>query len=54
LTLRGRKNLQRDVTVELPVGGAVHVAHAEGADLLDDPVVGEGLADHGAGSASLD
>ena len=38
----GREHLDRDVAVELPVAGEVHVGHAAARDLADDLVaVGE-------------
>ena len=42
-----REELQCDVTVQLQVLGLVDGAHAALAELLDDPVVGDGPADHG-------
>jgi hypothetical protein len=41
-----REELQRDATAELDVLGLVDDAHAAAAELLQDPVVGDGLADH--------
>ena len=43
----GGQDLQRDVAVEPLVVGAIDDAHAAFADLLEDAVVAEGLADHG-------
>ena len=40
------EDLQGDVAVELVVMGAVDLAHAPGAEALDDAVVGERAADH--------
>ncbi len=40
------QHLQRHVTAELGVAGAIHLAHAAGADLLEDLVMAERLADH--------
>ena len=40
------KELQRDVAVKASVLGLVDDAHAPAAQLLDDAVVGDGLADH--------
>ena len=42
-----RQHLHRHVAAQLLVPGAVHLAHAAGAELLEDPVVGERAADHG-------
>ena len=44
--LRGQE-LQRDVAAELRVLGLVDDAHAAAAELRSDPVVRDGLADHG-------
>ena len=41
-----RQELQRDESVEAGVLGPVDDAHAPGAQLFDDAVVGDGLADH--------
>jgi hypothetical protein len=43
---RLRQRLERDVAIELEVFGKVHAAHAALADLANDPVVSDGLADH--------
>jgi hypothetical protein len=40
------QDLQRDVPVETFIAGAVDDAHAAGANLFDDDVVGETLPDH--------
>ncbi len=40
------QELQRDAPAELEVFGLVDDAHAAAAQLLEDPVVGDGLADH--------
>ena len=42
----GGQELERDVPAELRVLGLVDDAHAAAAELRDDPVVGDGLADH--------
>ena len=47
--LRG-ENLERNLAVQLGVLGQIDVTHAPGADLLQDFVMCEGLADHGMGS----
>ena len=39
-----RQDLQRDVSVELGIAGAIHLAHAAFADLGDDGVRAEGSA----------
>ena len=36
---RGRQDFQRDVAAELRVGGAIHLAHAACAELLQDLIV---------------
>ena len=41
------QELERHVAAELGVLGLVHDAHAAAAELRGDPVVGDGLADHG-------
>ncbi len=41
-----RQELQRDGSVEARVLGFVDDTHTPAAELLDDPVVGDGLADH--------
>ena len=43
-----RKNLQGDLAAELCVLRQINVAHATRANLLQDLVVGETFADHGA------
>ena len=45
-----RQELQRDEAMEPGVLRFVHDAHAAAAELLDDAVVGEGLADQGIGA----
>ena len=45
-----RQELQRDEATEPGVLRLVHDAHAAAAELLDDAVVGEGLADQGIGA----
>ena len=47
----GRQHLQRDVAAELGVAGAIDLAHSASAQLGEDFVVAEGLADHGRGLA---
>ena len=42
----GRQNLQRDLATEFRVLGNIDIAHAAGAKLLENLVVGQGLADH--------
>ena len=42
-------DLERDVAIEAAVGGAVDLAHAAFAELLDDGVAADSLADHRAG-----
>ena len=44
---RGQE-LQRDVPLEVEVVGAVHHAHAAGAELRVDAIAGHDLADHRA------
>ena len=41
-----RQHLHRHVAAQLLVPGAVHLAHAPRAELLEDPVVGERATDH--------
>lgn len=41
-----RQDLQRNLPAELDVFGDVDLSHASGADLLQDPIVGEGPPDH--------
>ncbi len=41
-----RQDLQRDISVELGIGGTVDLAHASLADLLQDFVVAGTLADY--------
>ena len=41
----GRQHLESDVTAEFGVGGAIHLAHAAGADRGGDPVMGERTAE---------
>ena len=43
-----RQNLERHLALELGVPGEVDLPHPALAELVEDPVVGEGLADHGA------
>ena len=45
---RSREELQRDATAETRVVGRIHHAHAAAAESLDDAVMGDGPADHGA------
>ena len=40
------KKLQRDKAAEKRVFGLVNHAHSAAAEEFDDPVVGDGLADH--------
>jgi hypothetical protein len=50
LRVRGNvlgEELQGDLAPESQVLGAVNDAHAAAAELLDDPVTGDRLADHG-------
>ena len=42
----GRENFDSDLPVELGVLGQKNLSHPAGADLLQDPVVSEGLTDH--------
>ena len=42
----GWQHFQRDVAIEMFVMSKVDLAHAAGAEPLDDPVVREGAADH--------
>jgi hypothetical protein len=42
----GRQEFERNETVQLYVFGFVHDTHPAAAQLLDDAVVGDGLADH--------
>src|SRR5438034_11272606 len=41
-----REHLQRDVAVQTGVSGTVDLAHPARPELLDDAIVGDGLADH--------
>jgi hypothetical protein len=45
-----RKELQRDMTVQLEIFRFIHDAHPAAAQLLDDTVMGHDLADEGIGS----
>jgi hypothetical protein len=40
------QELERDLTAELQVGGAIHDAHPTAPELLDDLVVRDAVADH--------
>ncbi len=40
------QDLQRHVPVQLGIGGAVHLTHAPLANLLNDFVMADGLAEH--------
>jgi hypothetical protein len=40
------QKFQRDGAVELHVDGAINHTHPAAADLFDDAIVGDGLADH--------
>ena len=42
-----RQKLERDKTVQASIFGFVNHTHATAAELLDDAVVRDGLADHG-------
>jgi hypothetical protein len=42
-----RKELERDEAVQLDILGFVHDAHTAAAELFDNAVVRESLADHG-------
>jgi len=46
----GRQELQGYRTLQLDVLGLVHHAHPALAEFREDPVVGNGLADHGLGT----
>ncbi len=48
-----RQDFQGDLTIESGVFRQIDLAHPTGANRLDDPVVGDGLADHEGGSAVL-
>ena len=43
----GRQDLDGDIALQPHIAGAIDVAHASGADLLQNGVVPEALADHG-------
>jgi hypothetical protein len=43
-----RQKLQRNKAVQSRILGLINDAHATTTELLDDAVVGNGLADHGA------
>ena len=40
------QDLDGDGAVQARIGGLIDLSHATGADLLDDAIVAEGLADH--------
>jgi hypothetical protein len=42
----GRQDLEGDLAVQIDVEGTVDDPHAATADLIEDLVMGEGLADH--------
>ena len=48
------QHLEGDVAIEMLVAGAVDLAHPAFAELLDDPVVREGAADHFFGGRGSD
>ena len=48
-----RQELEGHEAMKLRVLGFVHYPHAAGTQLLDDPVVGNGLANHGEGIPPL-